>query len=173
MYSIEYENAFYRTECFLVFYRMDLVFYSGSKKCCEKGFPGIESHQGGDCWDVCLHISYVRGYTMYLVWIGFTLEYFLVWTKFKLLVMISFMTVTVVKPIDRWLIMTGAYYQLPQPHCPEGAFNQDNESSIFGFKHIGCATKSKQQVCWSGITQSRQSRIIQSFIGTIGCRSLH
>jgi hypothetical protein len=38
-----------RIECFLVFYRMHLVFYSGSKKSCEKGFSGIESHQGGDC----------------------------------------------------------------------------------------------------------------------------
>jgi hypothetical protein len=44
MYSIEYENAFYRIECFLGFYGMDLVFYSGSKKGCEKGFSGIESH---------------------------------------------------------------------------------------------------------------------------------
>ncbi len=63
----------------------------------------------------CLHISYVICYTTYLVWIGFTLEYFLVWSKFKLLVMISVMTVTVVMPMDRWRIMTGAYYQFPQP----------------------------------------------------------
>jgi hypothetical protein len=27
-----------RIECFLVFYRMHLVFYSGSEKSCEKGF---------------------------------------------------------------------------------------------------------------------------------------
>ncbi len=49
----------------------------------------------------------VTGYTTYLVWIEFALEYFLVWTEFKLLVMISFMTVTVVMPMDRWRIMTG------------------------------------------------------------------
>jgi hypothetical protein len=41
-----------RIEFFLVFYRMHLVFYSGSKKSLEKGFSGIESHQGGDCGDV-------------------------------------------------------------------------------------------------------------------------
>ncbi len=51
---------------------------------------------------------YIRGYTA-IVWIGFTLEYFLVWTELKLLVMISFMTVTVVMPMDRWHIVTGAY----------------------------------------------------------------
>ncbi len=30
-----------RIECFLVFYRIHLVFYSGSKKTCEKGFSGM------------------------------------------------------------------------------------------------------------------------------------
>jgi hypothetical protein len=39
-------------EFFLAFYRMHLVFYSGSKKSHEEGFSGIESHQGGDCCDV-------------------------------------------------------------------------------------------------------------------------
>jgi hypothetical protein len=38
-----------RIECFLVFYRIVCVFYYKSKKGFEKGFSGIESHQGGDC----------------------------------------------------------------------------------------------------------------------------
>ncbi len=67
---------------------MHLVFYSGSKKICEKGFSGIESHQGGDRWDVYTSPMYMTGYTAYLLWIGFALEYYLVWTKLKLLVMI-------------------------------------------------------------------------------------
>jgi hypothetical protein len=41
MYSIEYENAFYKIECFLVFYRMDLGSYSGSKKVVRKEFQGL------------------------------------------------------------------------------------------------------------------------------------
>ncbi len=114
-HSIEYENAFYRIECFLVFYRMELVFYSKSEKKVRKDFQGLSPTKEVialmSTHLLCKRLHYVLSVNRI-----HTREYFLVWTEFKLLVMISFMTVTVVMPMDRWRIMTGAYYQFPQPH---------------------------------------------------------
>jgi hypothetical protein len=44
MYSIEYENAFYRIEYFLVFYRIDFAFYYSileARKSVRKDFQGL------------------------------------------------------------------------------------------------------------------------------------
>ncbi len=87
---------------------MHLVFYSGSKKSCEKGFSGIESCQGGDCRDVYTHLLCKRLYYVLSVnWIH-TNVFLSVNQIQSTSYMIIFMTVTVVMPMDRCRIMTGA-----------------------------------------------------------------
>ena len=79
---------------------MHLVFFSGSKKSCEKGFSGIESRQGGDRGDV---------YTLLCKRLHYVLSVNRIHTRVFLSVnqiqttsyMIIFMTVTVVMPMDR------------------------------------------------------------------------
>ncbi len=105
-------------ECFLV-YSIECISYSipEARKFVRKDFQGLSPAKEVIAemstthllctWEVTLHTSVNRIHT--------TMEYFLVWTELKLLVMISFMTVTVVMPMDRWCIVTGAYYQFPQP----------------------------------------------------------
>ncbi len=81
---------------------MHLVFYSGREKSCEKGFSGIESRRGGDLGDVYTSLMYRKRLHYVLSVNRIHTRVFLSVNRFQTTsYMISFMTVTVVMPMDR------------------------------------------------------------------------